>query len=345
MTIEVILPDGNKRELPDGSTAMDLAKAISPRLADVVVVAKVDGSVVDVRTQLKSGQRVELLKADSPEGRDTLHHSAEHILATAVCTLFPGAQVSMGPSSHAEEFYYDFDVGRSFNPDDLVNIEAEMHKLIAAKTVFHHRTLDKAAAGALFAGLKQRFKPEILSWIPDDEVSIYESGSFTDLCRGPHLPHAGFIQSLKLLTVSSAYWRGDSKRDPLQRITGVAFPKKEELDKYLFRVEEAKKRDHRKLGRELELFLVSEKYDDHDYDTTGPLEIYVSGAISEELESNNADQWLTLAAVERVRALTGRKVELKRPDIKVDAELEKRSAALEEHHRGCWTMRMECAAP
>jgi threonyl-tRNA synthetase len=279
MAIQVILPDGNQRELPDGATSMDLAKAISPRLADVVVVARVDGAVQDLRVSLKSGQKVELLKVDTPEGRDTLNHSAEHILATAVLRLFPGAKVTMGPKSHDDEFYYDFDVGgRHFGPDDLEKIEVEMKKLVDEKTAFERREVGKDEASSIFeaAGQNNEYKREILGWIPDGEqLTLFSDAGFVDLCRGPHLPHAGFIKGLKLMTASAAYWRGDATKQSLQRVRGIAFPKKEELDKHLHRLEEAKKRDHRKIGKELELFLVSERYDEHSYEEGGEVDVYV----------------------------------------------------------------------
>jgi threonyl-tRNA synthetase len=277
MSISVVLPDGATRELPDGATALDLAKNISAKLAEVVVVAKVDGVVQDLRVPLKNGQSVALLKVDTPEGRDTLNHSAEHILATAVCRLFPGAKVTMGPKTHADEFHYDFDVGRSFSPDDLEKIEAEMKKIIESKLAFEMREVSKKEANEIFdkTGQNNVYKQEILSWIPEDNVTLYQNGDFVDLCRGPHLPHAGFIKGLKLMTASASYWRADATKASLQRVRGIAFPKKEELDKHLHTLEEAKKRDHRKLGKELELFIVSERYDDHSYTEAEELDLYI----------------------------------------------------------------------
>src|ERR1041385_3961601 len=195
MSIEVVLPDGNKKSLADGATSMDLATAISPGLAKAVVVAKVDGKVQDLRIPLKNGQRVELMKADSPEGIDTLRHSAEHVLATAVCRLFPGAKVTMGPHSHVDEFYYDFDVDRPFTPDDLTKIEAEMQKIIASSTEFAMRVVERDEAMKIFAAANQdnEYKREIVGWIPEGErLTLYSDAEFVDLCRGPHLPHAGF---------------------------------------------------------------------------------------------------------------------------------------------------------
>jgi threonyl-tRNA synthetase len=278
MAISVILPDGKALGLEDGATAIDAARAISPKLAEVVVVARVDGEVQDLRAPLRDGAKLELMKADSPEGRDTINHSAEHVMATAVLRLFPGAKVTMGPRTHEEEFYYDFDVaGRTFSPEDLEKIEAEMKRMIDQKVTFDRKVMPKADALKLFDSLGQNneYKGEILSWIPDADVTIYQNDTFVDLCRGPHLPHAGFIKGLKLTGASAAYWRADASKQSLQRVRGIAFPKKEELDKHLHRLEEAKKRDHRKLGKELELFLVSERYDDHDYIEADDLDLYV----------------------------------------------------------------------
>jgi threonyl-tRNA synthetase len=301
MFISIILPDGKQLQLPTGATPLDAARAISPKLAEVVVVAKVDGEVRDLRQPLTDGARLELLKVDSAEGRDTINHSAEHIMATAVLRLFPDAKVTMGPRTHGEEFYYDFDVGnRSFSPDDLIRIEAEMQRLIEEKVAFERQSLSKAQARELFASLGQdnEYKQEILSWIPEEEVSVFRNADFVDLCRGPHLPHAGFIKGLKLTAVSAAYWRADSSKQSLQRVRGVAFAKKEDLDKYQRTLEEAKKRDHRKLGRELELFLVSERYDDHAYTEEDELDLYVGVQAEPPRDRELAE--LALSAVLRV---------------------------------------------
>lgn len=311
-TIQVELPDGSKKEMPAGANAMDVAMAISEGLARQVVVAKVDGAVTDVRTPLSDGQTVELFKADSPEGTDTLRHSCEHILATAVVTLFKGAQVTMGPRKHDDVFYYDFDIGRPFTPEDLEKIEAEMKKLIKAKTEFTLRELTKPEALELFNELGQTYKPQILEWIPDDIVSIYTSGAFVDLCRGPHIPHAGLIKSFKLLGVSGAYWRADSNNEMLQRISGIAFAKKDELKEYLHVTEEAKRRDHRKIGKELELFSVSERQDNHDY-SAEEARLLVTGTASESVEALDLAFVTQLSA--KVGGLLGRPVKLDRVDI------------------------------
>ena len=280
MSISVILPDGAKRSLNDGATALDLARDISKGLAERVVVARVDGQTTDIQAPLTDGAKVELLKADTKEGLDALRHSTEHILATAVVTLFKGAQVTMGPKSHEAEFYYDFDIGRPFTPEDIEKITAEMQRLIKEKTPFSRESMSKDAARALFKKEGQRYKDEILDWIKDDSVTVYRSGAFIDLCRGPHVPHAGHIGAFALNGASGAYWRADASREMLQRVSGIAFPTKKELDDHLFRLEEAKKRDHRKLGRELDLFVVSEKYENHSYDGDQEIEMLVTGSVS-----------------------------------------------------------------
>jgi threonyl-tRNA synthetase len=282
----VILPDDSTRELPENSSALDLAKQISEGLARVVVVAKVNGEVQDIQAPLNEGDKVELLKADSAEGIDALRHSCEHVMATAVLGLFEGAQVTMGPKSHDQDFYYDFDIGRPFNPEDLEKITIEMKRLIKAKTPFLRETMSKDGARQLFRDLGQTYKDEILDWIPDDEVSVYRSGDFVDLCRGPHVPHAGHVKAFKLLSNSGSYWRADASRQMLQRITGTAFESKKSLDAHLFRIEEAKKRDHRRIGKELDLFLVSDRYDNHAYKEDADIEMLVTGSISEAALKN-----------------------------------------------------------
>jgi threonyl-tRNA synthetase len=298
MPIEVILAkDGSRKSLPDGTTAMELATAISPGLAKATVVALVDGKTQDVRLPLKDGQKVELLKADSPQGLDTIRHSAEHILATAVCRLFPGTKVTMGPESHADEFYYDFDAARPFTPEDLEKIEAEMRKIIAEGGAFKMDIVSREEAFAMFdkAGQNNEYKREILGRIPEGErLTLYSNHEFVDLCRGPHVPDASIIKGVKLTGTAGAYWRADANNKQLQRVRGIAFPKKEDLDKYLLVLEEAKKRDHRKLGKELELFLVSERYDDHSYRVDHEVDVYVEAAAPPGIDSRIVDAVMDL---------------------------------------------------
>ncbi|MCC7384762.1 MAG: threonine--tRNA ligase [Deltaproteobacteria bacterium] len=251
--MRVTLPDGAEREVPAGSTFLDLAKSIGPGLAKAVVVAKLDQDLFDLQAEIPREGRVTFLKSDAPEAQATIRHSCEHVLATAVIRLFQGAQVTMGPQDHSRDFYYDFDIGRPFTTEDLERIEEEMKKLVSEDVKFVRRVVSKDEAQALFNKLGQRFKPEILTWIPDTQVTLYEDADFIDLCRGPHLPSAGRIGAFKLLGAAGSYWRGDAARDKLQRIRGVAFASKKELDAHLAQVELAKQRDHRKLSKELGL--------------------------------------------------------------------------------------------
>ncbi len=187
-----------------------------------------------------------------------LNHSCEHVLAAAVLSLYPGAQITMGPKDHEDGFYYDLDIGRPITPEDLVDIERAMRRLIAESIPFERSEISKQEAYALFEKLGQRYKKEILDWIPSETVTIYKNGGFTDLCRGPHISNTSQIGAFKLMGVSGSYWRADKNREMLQRVSGVAFATQAELDAYLFKLEEAKKRDHRKLGPQLDLFSVSD---------------------------------------------------------------------------------------
>ena len=252
--MKVSLPDGSTREVPTGSTFLDLAKSIGPGLAKAAIVARLDDELVDLQAVISREGRVQFLKADDPAAEDVIRHSCEHVLATAVLRLFPGAQVTMGPQDHSRDFYYDFDVGRAFTPEDLARIEAEMEKILGEDVPFVRRVVDKAEAARVFASYGQRFKPEILAWIKDDHVTLYQDADFVDLCRGPHVPSAGRVGAFKLLGAAGSYWRGDATRDQLQRIRGVAFADKKKLAKHFEQLELAKARDHRKLGKDLELF-------------------------------------------------------------------------------------------
>ena len=259
--INVKLPDGLFRELPSGATSLSLAENISPGLAKRVIAALVNGEIRDLQDPLADGDQVILLDSKSEYAHEVISHSCEHILAVAVTELFPQAQVTMGPHDHSEGFYYDFDIGRPFSEHDLALIEQKMAALIKENISFTKKWVTKDQAREIFIKLGQKYKPEILDWIPSDGVTLYQSGNFIDLCRGPHLPSAGFIKAFKLLGSSGSYWRNDASREMLQRISGIAFASQKELDEYVFRIEEAKKRDHRKLGPKHGLFFVSEKFD------------------------------------------------------------------------------------
>ncbi len=252
--INIMLPDGSIKKLPEGSTSFDLATSISAGLAKKVIAAQVNGVITDLQDVLHDNDKVLLIDANHPDGLDILNHSCEHLLAAAVISLFENTQVTMGPKNHSTGFYYDFDIGRPIGEEDLAKIEEEMLRLSKKPLNFTKRLVSKQEARKLFADLKQTYKDEILDWIPDEVVSIYESGHFIDLCRGPHLPNTSFIKAFKIVGVSGSYWRADSNNKMLQRINGIAFFEKKQLEDHIFRIEEAKKRDHRKLGPKHDLF-------------------------------------------------------------------------------------------
>ncbi|MDO5043853.1 MAG: threonine--tRNA ligase [Coriobacteriia bacterium] len=255
--MKVVLPDGSQKELPKDANIADLAQAIGSGLAKAALAGKIDGTLVDLTTTLTDGQTVEIITDKSPEAYDILRHSTAHVMASAVVSLFEGAQVAIGPAIE-DGFYYDFEIGRSFNPDDLELISKKMDELIAAKLPFERKEVSRQEAQEIFKD--QKYKLEILEGLSDDEViSIYKVGDFVDLCSGPHLPNTSFVGAYKLRRIAGAYWRGDNQREMLQRIYGTAFFKQSELDAHLEAIEEAEKRDHRKLGRELGIYTMFEE--------------------------------------------------------------------------------------
>ena len=250
--ITINLPDGSSRRLPDGATVADVALDIGPGLAKAALAGKIDGATVDLTTAVPDGATVELLTDRSEEALHVLRHSTAHVMAHAVGELFPGAQFGIGPDIE-DGFYYDFEVGRSFTPDDLEAIEAKMAEIVEAGEPFVREVVSKAEARAILAD--QPLKLELLEELPEDEqISLYRNGSFVDLCRGPHVADASRLGAFKLTKIAGAYWRGDSDRPMLQRIYGTAWFSKKDLEAYLTRIEEAERRDHRKLGRELDFF-------------------------------------------------------------------------------------------
>jgi threonyl-tRNA synthetase len=246
---ETMMLDG--RAVPYGRTIRDLVKGRD------VVAAKIGGTTVDLSTELTGTETVETIKSDSKEGLDIIRHSCAHIMAEAVKELFPDARPTIGPSTE-DGFYYDFDRDTPFSVEDLAKIENKMAELIKADQPFIRKVLSRKDATDYFEKNGEPYKVEILNDITDPEVSLYEQGSFVDLCRGPHVPSTGYVKAFKLLSVAGAYWRGDEKNKMLQRIYGTAFASKDALKDYLNFIEEAKKRDHRRLGRELELFMISD---------------------------------------------------------------------------------------
>ncbi|WKZ82779.1 MAG: threonine--tRNA ligase [Acidimicrobiia bacterium] len=257
MTISVRLPDGKRLDLPDDSTGGDAAFAIGRRLGEAAVAARVDGNLVDLTRPLPADAEVEIVTEDSDEGRHVLRHSAAHILAQAVLGLFEGATFAIGPAIE-DGFYYDFDIGRPFTPEDLEAIEGRMAEIVAEDQPFVREEFTKATALEVFA--EHPYKVEIIESVEEGEgaegeaVSAYRNRDFIDLCRGPHLPSTGRLPAFKLLRSSGAYWRGDEKRPQLQRIYGTAWESRKALDEYLHRLEEARRRDHRRLGIDLDYF-------------------------------------------------------------------------------------------
>ncbi len=259
MKINVTLPDGSVRSYDQGATAMDVAKSISEGLARNVLSAKVNGEVRDANRPLPGDCTLALLTWNDTEGKATLWHSSAHVMAEAVEALYPGAKFGIGPAIE-NGFYYDIDFGdRSVGEHDFAAIEAKFKELAGKKMAFTRTEVPKADAIKYFTEKGDEYKLELIEGLNDGEITFYQQGDFTDLCRGPHIPDTSFIKAFKILNVAGAYWRGDEKRKQLTRLYGITFPKQKELDEYLVMLEEAKKRDHRKLGKELDLFTFSER--------------------------------------------------------------------------------------
>ncbi|ADY51012.1 Ser-tRNA(Thr) hydrolase; threonyl-tRNA synthetase [Pseudopedobacter saltans DSM 12145] len=257
--IKITLPDGSVREYEKGTTAHQIALSISEGLARNVLAAEVNGEVWDSSRPIEHDATVKLLTWNDDEGKSTFWHSSAHLLAEALEALYPGTKFGIGPAIETG-FYYDVDFGdRDFSSDDLRKIEDKMLELAKTKETFERKAVSKSDALAYFTEKGDEYKLDLIKDLEDGKITFYSQGNFTDLCRGPHIPHTGFIKALKLTNVAGAYWRGDESRKQLTRIYGVSFPKQSELTEYIQRIEEAKKRDHRKLGKELELFTFSEK--------------------------------------------------------------------------------------
>lgn len=257
--INITFPDGNIRQYDDGVTAMDIARSISEGLARNVLAAKVDEEVWDSFRPIHKDCSLKLLTWDDKEGKSTFWHSSAHLMAEALEALFPGVKLGIGPPIETG-FYYDVDFGdMHFSADHLASIEAKMQELASADNAYTRQEVSKADAIAYFTEKGDPYKLELIQDLQDGQITFYHQGNFTDLCRGPHIPSTGKIKAVKLLNIAGAYWRGNEKNKQLTRLYGVTFPKAKELTEYLFLLEEAKKRDHRKLGKELELFMFSEK--------------------------------------------------------------------------------------
>ncbi len=247
--IQITFPDNSQREFESGTTGFDIAKAISPGLAKAAIAVKIDGQVRGLFELIDSNISLEVLTFEDPLGKEVFWHSSSHIMAQAVLEVFPKTKLAIGPAIE-EGWYYDFEVEKPFSPTDLEKIEKKMSEIVAVKAKFSMSTKSRTEAIAQYkADANGDYKVEILEGLEDDTVSFYAHSRFEDLCRGPHIPNTGYVKAFKLIASSGAYWRGDEKRQMLQRIYGVSYPKKAMLAEYLHRMEEAKKRDHRVIGR------------------------------------------------------------------------------------------------
>ena len=259
MTIQVTFPDGNIRTFEPGTTAMQVAQSISEGLARNVLAARIDDQIKDASTPLTQDCTLQLLTWSDAEGKATMWHSSAHLMAEALECYYPGIKLAIGPPV-TNGFYYDVDLmEHSISEKDLEKIEQKMKELAKLKNPFVRQEISKSDAIAYFEEKQDPYKLELLADLPDGSITFYTQGNFTDLCRGPHIPDTGFVKAVKLTAIAGAYWRGDEKNKQLTRIYGITFPKQAELTEYLERVEEAKRRDHRKLGKELELFTFSQK--------------------------------------------------------------------------------------
>ncbi|MDR1091423.1 MAG: threonine--tRNA ligase [Prevotella sp.] len=256
--IKITFPDGSIREFEKGTTSMQIAESISSRLAQDVLAAKVNGQVRDLTRPIDEDATIELLKWEDEDGKHAYWHSSAHLMAEAVQILYPHAKFGIGPAIE-NGFYYDIDFGDTPVKDaDFAKIEAKMMELIANKEEIKRQSISKPDAVKMFEDRHENYKVELINDLEDGTITTYTQGVFTDLCRGPHLPNTSYIKAVKILSAAGAYWRGDEKRKQLTRLYGITFPKKKMLDEYLIMLEEAKKRDHRKIGKELELFAFSE---------------------------------------------------------------------------------------
>ena len=257
--IKITLPDGTVKEYPKGTTSMQVAEGISSGLARNVLAAEIDGEVWDATRAIKTDSSLKLLTWNDDNGKMAMWHSSAHLMAEAIEALYPGVKLAIGPPIE-NGFYYDIDFGNhNFSSDHFPKVEKKMTELARQKNIFERIEISKAEAISYFQEKEDEYKLELLEGLTDGEITFYKQGEFTDLCRGPHIPNTGCIKAIKLLTTAGAYWRGDEKNKQLTRIYGITFPKNKELTAYLEMLEEAKKRDHRKLGKEMELFTFSQK--------------------------------------------------------------------------------------
>ena len=259
MKINLTLPDGSVRQVEQGTTALDVARSISSRLAEEVLAAEVNGETIDLTRPINEDATLRLLKWDDAEGKHAFWHTSAHLMAEAIQQLYPGTQFGIGPAID-NGFYYDIDTGDvQLKESDLKAIEDLMLQFAREKQPLERKPTSKSEALSFFEKTGQHYKLELISELEDGTITTYTQGQFTDLCRGPHLPNTGYIKAVKLTALAGAYWRGDEKSKQLTRVYGITFPKKKLLDEYLTLLEEAKKRDHRKIGKELNLFAFSPK--------------------------------------------------------------------------------------
>ena len=257
--INITLPDGTVKEYPKGTTAIEIAEGISSGLARNVLAAEINGEIWDATRMIHSNATLKLLTWNDDNGKMAMWHSSAHLMAEALEALYPGIKLAIGPPIE-NGFYYDIDFGgQHFSSDHFPKVENKMIELARQKNTFERIAISKKEAVSYFQEKEDEYKLELLEELEDGEITFYKQGEFTDLCRGPHIPHTGHIKALKLLKTAGAYWRGDEKNKQLTRIYGISFPKNKELTAYLEMLEEAKKRDHRKLGKEMELFTFSQK--------------------------------------------------------------------------------------
>ncbi|MDT8395671.1 MAG: threonine--tRNA ligase [bacterium] len=256
--MKITFPDGTSRDYDKGTTLAQIAQSIGSRLARESVAASVNGVLVDMNTPVDEDSEVRFVTFRDEEGADVFRHSSSHVMAQAVKKLYPDAALAIGPSIE-DGFYYDIDLSESINDDDLRRIEEEMARIVSEKIPFTREVLPRDRAIALFRGLGETYKVEMINELPDDTVSIYRQGDFVDMCRGPHVPDTGYVKAFKLLHTAGAYWRGNEHNKMLQRLYGTSWSDRKDLKAYIERLEEARKRDHRKLGRELGLFSIEEE--------------------------------------------------------------------------------------
>ena len=256
--IKITFPDNSVREYPKGTTAMQIAESISSRLAQEVLAASVNGETWDLTRPIEEDASVKLLKWEDEEGKHAFWHSSAHLMAEALQELYPGIKFGIGPAIE-NGFYYDVDPGEAvIKESDFPAIEAKMQELVAKKEEIKRQSITKQDALKMFGDRGEEYKTELISELADGTITTYTQGAFTDLCRGPHLPNTSYLKAVKILSVAGAYWRGDEKRKQLVRLYGITFPKKKMLDEYLVMLEEAKKRDHRKIGKEMDLFMFTD---------------------------------------------------------------------------------------